>query len=63
MKYLHSLKPQVIHSDLNCKNVLVSEQLVAKVTHCFIMLCSFAYILLVVKRLYHGLSGSANLLY
>jgi len=38
MKYLHSLQPPVIHSDLKCKNVLISENLVAKVSDCYSML-------------------------
>ena len=33
MKYLHSLEPPVIHSDLKSKNVLVSNALVAKVSY------------------------------
>jgi len=31
MKYLHSLQPPVIHSDLKTQNVLVSDELVVKV--------------------------------
>jgi len=31
MKYLHSLQPPVIHSDLKTENVLVSDTFVAKV--------------------------------
>ena len=35
MNYLHSLQPPVIHSDLKSKNVLISENLVAKVSQCY----------------------------
>ena len=33
MKYLHLLQPPVIHSDLKCENILISDKLVAKVSH------------------------------
>ena len=39
MKYLHSLQPSVIHSDLKSKNVLIDEFYVVKVSHCYSMLC------------------------
>jgi len=32
MKYLHSLLPPVIHSDLNSRNILISDRFVAKVS-------------------------------
>jgi len=34
MKYLHSLIPPVIHSDLKIQNVLISDKFVAKVSQC-----------------------------
>ena len=39
MKYLHSLQPPVIHSDLKSKNVLISNALVAKVSYYYSVLC------------------------
>ena len=41
MKYLHSLQPPVIHSDLKSKNVLISENLVAKVSQ--LLNCALSY--------------------
>jgi len=35
MKYLHSLQPPVIHSDLKCENILISDRFQAKVSHCY----------------------------
>jgi len=32
MKYLHSLQPPVIHSDLKSKNILISDKFVVKVS-------------------------------
>ena len=35
MKYLHSLQPPVIHSDLKTENILISDSLEAKASDCY----------------------------
>ena len=52
MKYLHSLEPSVIHSDLNTRNVLVSDQLVAKVSHHYNVLRSVSCYVIIRGYLY-----------
>jgi len=60
MKYLHSLKPSVIHSDLNTRNVLVSDKLVAKVSRQYNMLHSVAYYRFFHRYLYSKLVSSLS---
>ena len=53
MKYLHSLQPPVIHSDLKSKNVLVSERHVAKVSYCTVSVVLFIVCLFVCPQYIH----------